>query len=150
MQSLFNKDHCEEFISRINSLNGQTQPQWGKMKVAQMLTHCQMPIRVALGDLKPKINPVVRFLFGRAAKRQLVQDHEFKKNTPTFSEAKISDDRVFDDERKKLIHLIEEFQGAGPKGLTKDPHPFFGEMTVRDWDLLQVKHLDHHLRQFGV
>ena len=149
MHSLFNKQHCQEFIARINSLNDRTQPQWGKMDVAQMLTHCQKPIEIALGDLRPKINPIVKYLFGRPAKKQLIRDPEFKRNLPTFSEAKISGRRVFDQERKRLIGLIEKFQQGGPSALVKDPHPFFGDMSIADWDTLQVKHLDHHLRQFG-
>jgi hypothetical protein len=150
MTSIFNKQHHQEFISRINTLNKQTQPQWGKMNVAQMLAHCQMPLKIASGELVPKINPIVKFLFGKTAKKQLVNDPEFKKNLPTFSEAKIVDERVFEQERARLIDLLEKFHQKGPAGLTKNAHPFFGTMTVSDWDTLQVKHLDHHLRQFGV
>jgi hypothetical protein len=150
MKSLFNKEHSQEFISRINSLNNQTQPQWGKMNVAQMLTHCQMPIKTATGALVPKINPIIKFLFGKGAKKQLINDHEFKKNLPTFTEAKIVDQRIFEEERTRLVKIIEEFQQKGPAGLTRQAHPFFGEMSISDWDTLQVKHLDHHLRQFGV
>lgn len=150
MRSIFDKDHVEEFISRINSLNHQTQPQWGKMNVAQMLAHCQVPIKIASGSLVPKVNPVVKFLFGKSAKRQLVNEPEFKRNLPTMGEAKITDQRVFEKERSKLVNVIKELQSKGPAGLTKRAHPFFGEMTISDWDTLQVKHLDHHLRQFGV
>jgi hypothetical protein len=150
MKSIFNKDNSQEFISRINNLNSQTQPQWGKMNVAQMLAHCQMPIKTASGELVPKVNPIIKFLFGKAAKKQLVNDPEFKKNLPTFSEAKIVDPRIFEQERTKLIKIIEEFHAKGPEGLTKNAHPFFGQMSINDWDTLQVKHLDHHLRQFGV
>ena len=150
MQSLFNANHVQEFVSRINSLSNRTQPQWGKMNVSQMLTHCQMPLRIATGELKPKINPLIKLLFGKTAKKQLINDPEFKRNLPTFAEGKIVDQRTFEVERTKLIKMIEDFQAKGPSCLTKDPHPFFGEMTVADWDTLQVKHLDHHLRQFGV
>jgi hypothetical protein len=149
MQSLFNRKHVEEFVSRINHLSERTQPQWGKMDVAQMLAHCQKPLEIAMGDLKPKINPIIKFLFSKSAKRQLVRDPEFKRDLPTFSEAKISDRRIFETERQKLIARLEEFQKKGPEGIIKDPHPFFGDLTIAEWDALQVKHLDHHLRQFG-
>src|SRR4051812_40926581 len=129
MHSLFNRKHTDEFIARINSLGDGSQAHWGKMNVAQMLTHCQKPFLIALGELKPKSNPIIRFLFGRVAKKQLIQDPEFKRNLPTFTEARIADRRVFEDERRKLIQLIEEFQRKGPAGLTKDRHPFFGEMS---------------------
>jgi hypothetical protein len=150
LKSIFNKEHSEQFINRINSLNHQTQPQWGKMNVAQMLAHCQQSIRMASGDLKPTSAPVAKFLFGRLAKKHMLNEPELKRNTPTFREGKIAGKRDFETERTKLINIIETFQQKGPAGLTKDPHPFFGEMSVREWDTLQVKHLDHHLRQFGV
>ena len=31
-----------------------------------------------------------------------------------------------------------------------NPHPIFGAFTHQQWGQLQYKHLDHHLRQFGV
>jgi hypothetical protein len=148
-KSLFNKQDADEFISRINKLTPQTPALWGKMDVAQMLTHCQKPLQIASGSLKPKINRVIKFLFGKKAKEQLITEPEFKKNLPTFPEAKIVDKKVFETEKKKLIELIQQFQKEGEAGLTKDPHPFFGDLTVKEWDILQVKHLDHHLRQFG-
>jgi hypothetical protein len=150
MESLFRKETAQHYIDRIHHLTPQTQPQWGQMNVSQMLAHCQMPIWIATGQLEPKINPLVRLLFAKSAKKQLLNDPEFKRHLPTFSETKITDQRVFEMERTKLVNTIASFQEKGPAGLTKKPHPFFGEMAVSEWDLLLVKHLDHHLRQFGV
>lgn len=150
MPSLFNKENSQEFIRRINQLSPQTQRLWGKMSVDQMLAHCQAPLHIAHGSLKPKINPIVKFLFAKGAKKQLLSNEPFKKNLPTFGEALVADQRVFDAEKQKLISMIEDFQKKGPDAIIKDPHPFFGELTVSQWDHMQVKHLDHHLRQFGV
>lgn len=150
MESIFHKETAQKYIDRIHSLTPQTQAQWGKMNVAQMLSHCQAPIKIASGELIPKINPVIKFLFAKNAKKQLLNDPEFKRNLPTFREAKVVDQRVFSEEQTKLVNLIKEFQEKGPSGLTKEAHPFFGELKVNEWDFMQVKHLDHHLRQFGV
>jgi hypothetical protein len=30
------------------------------------------------------------------------------------------------------------------------PHPFFGPLKAEQWAILMYKHVDHHLRQFGV
>ena len=30
------------------------------------------------------------------------------------------------------------------------PHPAFGKLSKEQWGKMQYKHLDHHLRQFGV
>jgi hypothetical protein len=150
MKSLFDKVTLEEFISRINNLDRKALPQWGKMNVSQMLHHCQMTFLIASGDMIPRINPLVKFFFGNAARKQLLNDKEFKKNIPTFPEGKIVGQKEFDVEKGKLITLIKNFQQRGPDGLTKEPHSFFGKLSVEEWDRLQVKHLDHHLRQFGV
>lgn len=150
MKSLYNKEHTQEFIDRINLLSNKSAPLWGKMDVAQMLAHCQKPFEIASGALVPTTNPIVRLLFGRAAKRNIVNGKGFKKNLPTFPEAKVVDERIFDQEKKKLIGLVESFQAKGHGGLTKNDHPFFGKMSPSDWDALEVTHLDHHLLQFGV
>lgn len=150
MDSLFDKKTAEKFIDRIYKLGPGTQPQWGKMNVAQMLKHCQMPLDIAAGNKRPATNPVIRFLFGKRGKRELVEGHEFKRNLPTFREARIMEQCDFEKEREHLITLIRDFQEGGTAALTDKPHPFFGRMSVADWDTLQVKHLDHHLRQFGV
>ncbi len=88
MQSLFNKEYSQEFIARINNLNTGTQANWGKMIVAQMLNHCQTPRNMTSGELKAKPNPLIKFIFGRSAKRQLVSDPEFKKNCLLFVQPK--------------------------------------------------------------
>ena len=31
-----------------------------------------------------------------------------------------------------------------------NPHPMFGKFTMEQWGKMEYKHLDHHLRQFGV
>jgi hypothetical protein len=43
---------------------------------------------------------------------------------------------------------VRTFQQRGPTALAPE-HPFFGPLTATEWDRLQWKHLDHHLRQFG-
>jgi len=46
--------------------------------------------------------------------------------------------------------MLHEIQRNGTAGVTKDPHPFFGKMNIAEWDGLTWKHIDHHLKQFGV
>ncbi len=42
-----------------------------------------------------------------------------------------------------LVHRLD----ASPGGA---PHPTFGPLTKSEWGQLGWKHIDHHLRQFGV
>jgi len=37
-----------------------------------------------------------------------------------------------------------------PVPITVMNHPFWGKMTYKDWNKLMWKHIDHHLKQFGV
>jgi hypothetical protein len=148
MKSIFNPTDNAEFIERINKLTPGTPALWGKMNVSQMMAHCQVPIKIAFGELEAKGN-LFGLLFGRLAKKKLLEDKPFKRNLPTLKEGLIKDERNFDSEKSGLVNDVKKFT-AGPDVITKKPHPFFGPMTVDEWDKLQSKHLDHHLKQFGV
>jgi hypothetical protein len=147
MNTLFGKG-AEPIIQRINNLDPQQQPLWGKMSAAQMLRHCQAPARVALGDLKLKRN-LSGILLGSIIKRFLLRDGPIMRNAPTHPAFRVPEIPDFDAERQRLISLIRRIADGGPEIITRDAHPVFGKMSVREWDLLQWKHLDHHLRQFG-
>lgn len=149
MQSLFNKSDNQEIINRINRLTSETQGLWGKMNVAQMLTHCVEPIRMALGEveLKPSI---FTFFLGRILRNKFTKNKKpFSKNLPTAKQFVIVDTKNFEQEKEKLVLLVKKFEQAGTSGITKHIHPVFGKMTPQEWDIIQWKHLDHHLRQFG-
>lgn len=149
MKSLFNTTDNQEIITRINTLNNASQGQWGKMNVSQMLGHCQEPLRSAFGELKLK-RGLISILLGGYFKGKMVKDEQpFTRNLPTDKAFIIVERREFEQERKKLIELVSKFEQKGPEGITKDSHPFFGKMTPQEWDIIQWKHLDHHLRQFG-
>jgi hypothetical protein len=148
MESIFNAAVRDKFVGRINKLTPATPALWGKMNVSQMLAHCQVPLKMALDDLQIK-RGLVGILFGRIARKQILSDQPFKRNMPTFKEARITSDKDFETEKQGLTMLIKRFE-AGPGVLTNKPHGFFGELTPDEWDQLQVKHLDHHLQQFSV
>jgi len=149
MKSIFNSIDNEEFIARIDKLTPSTTAVWGKMNVSQMLAHCQTTLNLALGEMKLK-RAFIGLIFGKMAKRKILNDADLDKHLPTFKEAKIIDQRNFEEEKSKLTALVRRMQQAGPGGLAKDPHPFFGALTPEEYDHMNAKHLDHHLRQFGV
>jgi hypothetical protein len=73
-----------------------------------------------------------------------------RRNSPTTKDLVVRDERDLDRERERLCGLIDRFAAAGPKGCTTHPRSFFGRLTPEEWAALTCKHLDHHLRQFGV
>lgn len=146
VKSLFDPAAKQEIIERINRLKPATQRKWGKMDVAQMLTHCQMPLGVAIGRHQLKGNFFIK-LVGPFFKEQLYNDKPFRQNLPTDKSFKIADQRNFEEERQKLLSMIHEFS---EDTLSGHPHPFFGKLTPEQWSRGSWKHLDHHLQQFGV
>ena len=148
MKSLYNADVNLEMINRIQKLNVNTKSEWGKMTVAQMVTHAQQPFKVAFEEMKLK-RGLIGILFGGIAKKKLVGPGPFGKNLPTDKNFKVLHEPNFDVEKNKLIGYVEKFTSGGPSSITKDPHPFFGNLSTEEWDILMMKHLDHHLRQFG-
>jgi hypothetical protein len=73
-----------------------------------------------------------------------------RRNSPTAKTLVVADKRDLAAEQKRLCGLIDQFCAAGPAGCTTHPHSFFGPLTPEEWAALMYKHLDHHLRQFGV
>jgi hypothetical protein len=150
MKSLFNTKDVQEFITRINSVTANSKPQWGKMNAAQVMAHCTAPLKMAHGEIKGK-RGLISLLFGKSAKKKFTTPGvAFSKNLPTDPKFIFPDANEFENERKKLIAKLNEFAQKGKAGITKEPHTFFGTMSPEDWDIIQSKHLDHHLRQFGV
>jgi len=148
MKSVFNANDNAELIARIEMLTPSSTAIWGKMNVAQMLAHCHMPIKIAFGELQLK-RDWLGLLFGQLAKKKLITPEPFKKNLPTFKDGVIKGEKDFDAEKESLINMVKRLKN-GQDTLTQHPHPFFGVLTIDEWDTLQYKHLDHHLRQFGV
>ena len=149
MSSIYRKADNEIIISRINTLSTESKAQWGKMSVDQMLSHCQAPMDVAFGDIILKANPIIALL-GRLMKNKIINAPEFKKNSPTAPSFIRNEPCNFEQSKSDLIVKLSRLTNEGNQSIKNHKHPFFGSMTNDDWDKLMWKHMDHHLRQFGV
>lgn len=149
MESLFDTPVYNAVISRINKLSPASQRNWGKMEVAQMLAHCKVAFGVPLSE-KPMPRSMLGLLLGWAVKKKLYNESPWKQNLPTAPNFIVKDQRDFDKERLELTDLINKFCTRGPGKVGLFPHPMFGSFTKEQWGQAMYKHLDHHLRQFGV
>jgi len=150
MKSLFDPAIAKEVKERVGRLTPNSERHWGRMTAPQALAHLATAMEWAVGDSNPP-RTIIGYLFGAIAKSQVLKDERpIAKNLPTDKSLVISDARDLDRERERLNVLIDRFCAGGPKGCTKHPHAFFGPMTPDEWSRLQYKHMDHHLRQFGV
>ncbi len=148
-KNLFDSTTHSEIMQRLHNLTDESQRKWGKMDVAQMLAHCTEAFKVPLSK-----NKLPRMFLGRLLgwmlKSKLYNDVPWKQNLPTAPDFIIKDHRVFDVEKTKLTEIIRAFYNAGPDGISKYPHPFFGKFTPDQWGKSMYKHVDHHFRQFGI
>jgi len=149
MQNLFHTGVSDGIIDRLSRLQPSALALWGKMNVGQMLSHCQAPLQVAIGEIQIK-RRFIGFLFGRIAKLQFMKEGPFKKNLPTDKSFIRKSEYNFYQEREKLQLLVKQFAKSDSQMMASKVHPFFGKMSVDEWGFLTWKHLDHHLTQFGV
>jgi hypothetical protein len=150
MKNLFEAARANEVKERTAQLRADSERLWGKMNPAQALAHCSLGLEWAVGDRIPP-----RMLMGRIMGRMVKpmvfrNDEPMRRNSPTAKDLVVQDERDLGTERERLCGLIDRFATAGPKGCTRHPHSFFGRLTPQEWATLMYKHLDHHLRQFGV
>jgi hypothetical protein len=149
MKNLFERDTVAEVSVRIDKLQPASQRQWGKMDVAQMLAHCSGTMDMASGRVNiPRV--LIGRLIGGFMKPIYVNEKPFGKNAPTDKTLVIADSRDFFREQEQLKLKVLQFHEGGEAKCTRYPHPFFGALTPQEWARGSYKHLDHHLRQFGV
>ena len=149
MKNIFNDQDKNELLGRIETLSPGKAALWGTMNVSQMLTHCAEGIKLPTGEVKPKRAPFPINILGKLLKNKILTGGDLRKNSPTAPELKVSDTKDFEKEKVRLIAAVNELYAMGEGGIKQEVHPFFGKMTQKEWGILNYKHLDHHLRQFG-
>jgi hypothetical protein len=145
-KNVFDQPVAAELMSRLQALQN-VPPQWGKMNAAQMMVHCQMPLKIATGELQLS-RGLFGWLFGKMMKRKFLSNG-FGKNLPTEKAFIIASEHDFDAEKKSLLARIQQFTQLNQDALAATTHPFFGKMTAAEWGIISYQHLDHHLRQFN-
>lgn len=147
MPTLHDSAARASLVARLNRLTPTAQRQWGTMTVDQMLWHVNQAFETGLGrNPLPRLNlPVPRFLL-----RFFVLSLPWPKGkarTHPMLEAKASYD--FATERARTIKLMEESASRPLEGTWPESYAM-GPLSGKDWSRLGFKHVDHHLKQFGV
>ena len=150
MKSIFSKEETGKLLSRINNLTQSSRPFWGNMTVSQMLAHCNVIYEMIYTDNYPKPNLFKRFLLKIFVKKAVVGEKPYTKNGRTAPQFIITDDRDFEKEKKQLISYLIKTQELGENYFNNKENHSFGRLTKEEWNRMFYKHLDHHLKQFGV
>ena len=153
MKNLFDPTLVEDIKQRIMRLHPESAPGWGNMTVAQTLAHCTCGMLMAMGVINPKRASFPANVIGLLIKPLVFGDDKpMRRNSPSSPELFQTDPTQcdFERERVQLITTIDRFVNHGATGCSQHPHPFFGSLKPDQWAILMYKHVDHHLRQFGV
>jgi hypothetical protein len=149
MKNIVEPAHLAEVNRRIDLLKFDSPRRWGTMSPAQMLLHCRLQIGLGTGEVKSKqlypapIQWIVKHTVGFRI--------PWSRNLPT-APAMVStknDGLDFETEKAALLNTIAHFAHL-PADAPLAGHPIFGAMNKDEWGRIIYKHLDHHLRQFGV
>ena len=147
IKNLVNDAVKQEIVERISKLTASTQHQWGKMDVAQMLAHVQIPIGVAFGTNTVKGNWLMKLILP-LFKKALYDDKPWKQGLPTDKTFIMTgQSKDFEEENNQLLDKINRFSESN---MINEKHPVFGKLTKEQWSKATWKHIDHHLKQFGV
>ena len=148
MKSMWQHDTRREVVNRLGQLTPDRRAEWGRMSAQQMICHLTASVQMANGEKMvaakhtPLRYPVIKQL--------LLYALPFPKNVPTAPELLVPS--TPNDWRKDVGDLqaaLDRFVARGPEARWCD-HPAFGPLSARQWGVLVYRHLDHHLRQFGV
>ncbi len=148
MPSLFDPNNRASILERISRLSPDRTPLWGRFTAPEMVCHVSCSLRHSLGELEaaPASGPLshapLNWLVIHVVpwpKGKGKSPPEFLATRPTTWQADIG----------RLRDLVRRFADRGPAA-PWPPSAVFGRISGRSWGVMEHKHLDHHLRQFGV
>ncbi len=148
MPSIFDPKARTAILERIARLTPEGKPAWGRFTAPEMVCHLSCDLRHALGELEagPPSSPLARFPMTWFAihvmpwpKGRGKSPPEFLSTPPTTWSADVG----------WLRDLIERFAARGA-GAAWPLSRVFGRISGASWGVMEHKHLDYHLRQFGV
>ncbi|MBK9335991.1 MAG: DUF1569 domain-containing protein [Lewinellaceae bacterium] len=151
MKNLLENADRDALIARLQNLRPNSQARWGVMTAGQIVPHLTDPLCVAIGDRPAQpmnsvfSNPVVSFL--------TVWWLPWPKSAPTAAEfipgKGGTPPAEFERDKQALLLAIHRFAQYPENDLFR-PNPVFGRLSRRAWGRLMWRHIDHHLRQFGL
>ncbi|MEN9511440.1 MAG: hypothetical protein RLZZ370_1259 [Bacteroidota bacterium] len=120
------------------------------MNVSQMLAHCCIPFEQALNMRHDGPNLLMKLMLRLFFRKSMVNEVPYRQNLPTAPSFVIDDERSLEAERFRLKQLLETFSEQGKAHFEGKKQITLGRLKSGEWNNLMYKHLDHHLRQFGV
>jgi hypothetical protein len=147
MPSLREEKIRNGLIHRLQRLTPESKPKWGSLDAPRLLCHLSDTFEMSLGDMPvPSANMKAFQRF--PLKHLFLYVAPFPKGAKAPGELLSTLPGDFESDRQRAIGLVKRI-AALPRGDGAE-HPFFGPLTNDEWNVLQWKHISHHLNQFGL
>jgi Protein of unknown function (DUF1569) len=149
-RSFNNAADVDEVIGRLARLEPASPRQWGTMTAHEMVCHLSDSFLAVLGDRPASpaetwlSRTVVRWI---ALHTPLPWPHGVPTRPEVNPKLLGTKPAEFARDREKVSSLVRRFVEPGTRC---GRHPGFGALTRDEWMIWGYRHLDHHLRQFGV
>lgn len=148
--NLYDPKVFDRLNHRINMLEQNKKPIWGEMNTAQMMAHVTAVMKNGL-DVNKLPRKLIGYFIAPFWRHKYFNDKPYKiKNLVTHPNFKMADTKEFEYEKEQLHYWLKVFHEEGMQRSKDACHPLLGRFTPEQWGIGQYKHLDHHLRQFGV
>ncbi len=148
--NIFNKSDLQVFINRVEELTPESKPIWGKMNAAQMLAHNNVAFEMAYDNIHKEPGFATKLLLKLFVKNAVVGPKPYPKNGRTAPQFIIEGNKDFNAEKKRLLDYLSKTNTLGAEHFEQRESHSFGKLTANEWNTMFCKHLDHHLKQFGV
>jgi hypothetical protein len=148
-KNLLNEESVNGIIKRINDLLPETKNHWGEMNPTEMLYHCNLCNLQLFEETEHVGKPSLKQRFLKIVALYIVP--RFPKNRKgaernrTRGKIATTEFALQLEQFKIILKRFSNYQQ--PITLI---HPAFGPLTNNEWGIAAWKHLDHHLRQFGL
>ena len=139
-----------EIIARLRRLEPVSRRQFGRMTPHQAICHLSDSFRAMMTptNISAVSPPLPRVIMKWIALRAPMKWPAGVQTMPEVDQ-EIGGTRPveFARDRQQLEALVEQF---ATQSRDFQPHPMFGRMSANEWHRWGWRHMDHHLRQFGV
>lgn len=154
MKSLAHDKDRAHIIARLRRVQANTPGRWGRMTAPQMVCHLTDAFRGVMGErvassLPSRAAPRSRQLLAKAIAIYSPFGWPHGVKTPALVDAELGGTRPteFSADVAELERTCERFvNDRRPRAA----HFLFGHLSDAEWARWGYKHMDHHLRQFGV
>lgn len=136
-------------LERFKGIPADRVPLWGTMTAPKMVVHCTDALRMATGELPIRVLPIGKVLGATGIGTVLARYMPIPKGSRTHPKLLARAPVAFGDEVAQFAMALEAFADKS-KVSRWPPHPLFGLISPATWGVQAWRHLDHHLRQFGV